>query len=154
MRRRPITTTGVKPAGKLRPMQSTRALSKAESAHVRRRLEQLLERHGTQTKLARALDMSQQVLSRILGGDAVGLYVARRVASLTGLTLDQVLSTPQAAFDATVIANPKRWSPVTIASVRAMPKIEILGEDALARLLDETETALQPIRKELQRLTR
>lgn len=154
MRHRVNTTTGVKVASKLRPMQSTRALSKAESTHVRKRLEKLLTEYKTQTALALKLDISQQVLSRILNGNSVGLYVARRVADLTKMSVDDVLSAPVFVVDDAIAAHPRRWSSVTIATVRAMPKVETLSADEAMSVLDMTEAALAPVRRELQRITR
>lgn len=154
-RNRVNTTTGVAKAGRLRAVTSTRALSKSETAHVRARLQILIdEKYKTQSSLARELDISQQVISKILAGDAAGYFVAKKLATLTGMPVEQVLSAPQPAIDKALALNVDRWQPWTIAAVRAMPKAESITSVALAfEVLEKTEAALSPIiRRDLGKL--
>ena len=67
--------------------------------------------------------------------------------------VDRAVITVEKALE-TFNDPPTRWSPVTEAAVRAMPKIESISVEAAIALLDKTEAALAPVRKDLAKITR
>jgi hypothetical protein len=121
----------------------TRALPKEQMNRVRAGLRQVVDAHGSQVKAARAIGISQQVLSRILAGDPAGLYVARKVATALKVDLDQLLRSPP-NLDRVVRAHPGRWSDPAVAAVRALEVAELADSDVEA-LLDRATEALRPV---------
>lgn len=149
----PITTSmvGVTDTvlGVMAAHRSPRALSKAEGDQVRSALRILLQSHGTQVQLAKTLGFSQQVLSKILNGGDVGLYVARKVAKAAGVPYELLLSGGQTIspeLEATIAKYPGRWSDAAIAAVRAVADRQQFTQATAFVLLDDVHAALSGIR--------
>jgi hypothetical protein len=98
---------------------STRALTDVESRRVRERMKEIAEEEGSQVSAARRLGISQQVYSRILGGDAVGLYVAKRVAKHDRVSVEDMLG-PRVPrrLEELLRGGASRWADSSVAVAR------------------------------------
>lgn len=128
-------TTGVVPTwGKLATMQGDgEYVSDAEAERVRRELQQLVKRVGTQVDAAALLGYSQQQLSIVLRRRRrVTVAFARALARCLGIGLSDLLDGPQEFVPLTVsksaraptlaqavAMHPGRWSLATVQAVEA-----------------------------------
>lgn len=122
----PVTNTRVRVAKPRKldlRMSSGKTLTESERKRVRARLEELVDQYGSQVGAARAIGTSQQVISRVLQGDPAGMEVARRVARHDGVSVYQLLTIQSVpALEKLLRADPKRWSPPTVAALREIAK--------------------------------
>lgn len=84
--RRPMADRPQKPA-----LRHRHALSAAEDDRVRSAVRKLVEKHGSQSDLARALDVSPTTISRHLAGFQAGPDFAALVAKASGTTRDDLI---------------------------------------------------------------
>lgn len=89
-----------------RPMAGGRTLTPRETQQVKAALERLRPSFATQKDLARALGMSQQVISHVLSGNPAGLALARRLADYQGVALDDMLGGGEAAESQAIRGRP------------------------------------------------
>lgn len=142
-----ITPTPVETPSKLGRMPSTRALTKVQIARVRARLQELYKQTGSQTVAAREIGISQQVLNRILKGDAAGLYVAKKLAVFDHVPLEVILDGAPEELLTVLRVRPGKWSDPAIAAVCKYASVTKLAESTehWANLLDQVDRALAHI---------
>lgn len=130
---------------------STRALTKQQTDRVRTHLKLLTDRSGSQLAASRLVGISQQVYNRIGKGDAVGLYVTKKVARYLQLPLEYFLDGAPPNLERVIVASPRHWSSSTLAAIlkfaAELKSGNDLPEDDWRQILDDLENTIAPIVK-------
>lgn len=124
-----------------RPMAGGRTLTPRESAQVKAALERLRPSFPSQKEMARALGMSQQLISHVLSGNQAGLALARRLADYQGVSLDDMLGVDESPAESPAIRGRPGFSEALDAAQRRWPALamalEAVGDMRNAQAPDE-----------------
>lgn len=145
------------------PRKGRPGLPKGTADRVRELIEGLLEREpfkgrGGITRLAERLKISQPAITMIRQGGGVSQETGLEVALLAGVDPMELLGGAYVGVAiggrhpnlevclAYHVSNPNRWSPATIAAVRAQLWPDEVSPDEWARRLDAVEKGLASVK--------
>ena len=115
-------------------------------------LKRLVDRYGTQTALAKAIEITDSRLAKVLKGDSGALSVLNclRVAKVANISPSQVLRAAGKSEIAVLIEEMYGESAqpaLTADAAKEFPEISARGKELLRGFLDEVSTAKKPRRR-------